>query len=163
MSQREGGASLDVTTPEPSTLATLRRGLLAILIAGVIGMGAELLLIGHVEGVLQLMPVTLLGVGAITLGWVAGAPSRASARTAQIVMALFVVSGAAGVVLHYRGNAAFELEMYPKMSGVELVRETLTGATPVLAPGSMTLLGLVGLAVTFRHPALRRRVDDSRL
>lgn len=32
------------------------------------------------------------------------------------------------------------------MSGLELVRETLTGATPVLAPGSMILLGLVGLA-----------------
>jgi hypothetical protein len=36
--------------------------------------------------------------------------------------------------------------MYPAMAGVELVRKTLSGATRVLAPGSMALLGLVGLA-----------------
>jgi hypothetical protein len=39
--------------------------------------------------------------------------------------------------------------MYPTMSGVPLIVSTLTGATPVLAPGSMSLLGLVGLAVTY--------------
>jgi hypothetical protein len=36
-----------------------------------------------------------------------------------------------------------------------LISKTLTGATPVLAPGSMSLLGFVGLAFTYRHPALR--------
>ena len=36
--------------------------------------------------------------------------------------------------------------MYPSMAGMKLVRDTLTGATPVLAPGSMALLRLVGLA-----------------
>jgi hypothetical protein len=40
------------------------------------------------------------------------------------------------------------------MMGFELVRNTLTGATPVLAPGSMSLLGLVGLAQVYRHPSL---------
>ena len=50
-------------------------------------------------------------------------------------MALFVLSGGIGVALHYRGNVEFELEMYPSLSGLELVRKTLTGATPVLAPG----------------------------
>ena len=59
-----------------------------------------------------------------------------------------VASGLAGVILHYRGNEAFELEMYPTLSGAALVFETITGATPVLAPGSMALLGLVGLAAT---------------
>ena len=68
-------------------------------------------------------------------------------------MLAFVASGGLGVALHYRGNEAFELEMYPSRAGFELVRETLTGATPVLAPGSMSLLGLVGLVVTYRHPS----------
>ena len=31
------------------------------------------------------------------------------------------------------------------MQGIELVQKVLTGATPVLAPGSMALLGLIGL------------------
>jgi hypothetical protein len=38
---------------------------------------------------------------------------------------------------------------------MSLISKTLTGATPVLAPGSMSLLGVVGLAFTYRHPALR--------
>ena len=58
-------------------------------------------------------------------------------------------------MLHYQGNTAFELEMYPDMAGLELVQKTLTGATPVLAPGSMALLGLVGLAAVLRHPLMQ--------
>ena len=46
--------------------------------------------------------------------------------------------------------------MYPAMGGLELVQKTLTGATPVLAPGSMTLLGLIGLTHTYKHPCLDR-------
>jgi hypothetical protein len=38
---------------------------------------------------------------------------------------------------------------------MSLVSKTLTGATPVLAPGSMSLLGLVGLAFAYRHPVLQ--------
>jgi len=34
----------------------------------------------------------------------------------------------------------------PSTSGLQLVQETATGATPVLAAGSMALLGMVGLA-----------------
>jgi len=36
----------------------------------------------------------------------------------------------------------------------QTVEQILTGATPVLAPGSLSLIGLVGLAHTYRHPAL---------
>jgi hypothetical protein len=39
------------------------------------------------------------------------------------------------------------------MSGLELIRKVASGATPVLAPGTMSLLGVVGLLHTFRHPA----------
>ena len=73
-------------------------------------------------------------------------------RALQIAMALFVAAGALGVGLHYDGNVEFELEITPAMSGFELVREALTGATPVLAPGAMALLGLIGFAHAYRHP-----------
>jgi hypothetical protein len=43
--------------------------------------------------------------------------------------------------------------MYPTMEGAELIRKTMTGATPVLAPGTMALLGIVGLTYAYRHPA----------
>lgn len=140
---------------ELSTLASIRRFLLGALFVGVAGMGTELLLIGHVEGLLQLAPVVLLGLGLVVAGWHAWSAGAVSARVLQTTMVLFVISGLAGVILHYRGNVEFELEMYPTLGGIDLVRETLTGATPVLAPGSMTLLGLVGLVQTYRHPRLR--------
>ena len=143
--------------PEASALAALRRLLLATVILGTAGMGTELLLIGHVEGQLQRLPVFLLAAAWPSLIWLAVAPSRAAVRWVQLLMTLSTVSGAVGVSLHYYGNTAFELEMYPDLAGLALAQKALTGATPVLAPGSMTLLGLVGLAVTFRHPLIHMR------
>jgi hypothetical protein len=127
-------------------LAGLRRFLILTVMVGTVGMSLELLFIGHVEDALQLVPVVLLLAGLVALAWHRSRASRATARGVRLLMALFVASGLLGVGLHYRGNHEFELEMYPSMAGVELVRATLTGATPVLAPGSMALLGLVGLA-----------------
>jgi hypothetical protein len=100
--------------------------------------------------------VVLLALACLSLVWMAAAPGRAAVRTVQALMTLTAVSGVVGVVLHYRGNTAFELEMYPDLAGFELVQKTLTGATPVLAPGSMTLLGLVGLATVLHHPLIRK-------
>jgi hypothetical protein len=137
-------------TDDNGVLSRVRTYLLAIVAFGSAGMGVELLLLGHVEGIAQWIPVALLAVGCSVLVWHGRARSAASARALQITMVLFVVSGVAGVVLHYRGNVAFELEMYPTMAGTELVARTLTGATPVLAPGSMALLGLVGVMSVYR-------------
>ena len=69
-------------------------------------------------------------------------------------MVLFVLSGFTGQWLHYQGNVEFELEMYPSRQGLELVWEALGGAYPSLAPGTMILFGLLGLAACIRHPAL---------
>lgn len=124
-------------------------------------MGTELLLIGHHESMQQRIPLVLLGAGILVVGWHAAAPGRASVRTLQGVMALCLASGIVGVGLHYQGNTEFELEMYPTMRGYELVEKTLTGATPVLAPGSMALLGLIGLTHIYRHPALHGGAEAS--
>jgi hypothetical protein len=140
---------------EPQALAAVRRFLLATILLGVAAMDVELLLLGHVEGFGQLAPVVLLACGLAVLVWHAITPRAATVRAVQLVMMLFVVSGVAGIVLHYRGNAEFELEMYPSLGGTELIGKTLTGATPVLAPGSMALLGLAGLVHAYQHP--RRR------
>ena len=140
----------------------IRRCLLLTLALGMGGMTTELLLIGHVESVQQLIPVVLLGLGVLVLGWHAAAPRAITVRTLQVTMVLFLLSGVVGVGLHYRGNLEFELEMYPSMRGFEMIPKTLTGATPVLAPGSMTLLGLIGLTYSYRHPCLYTNAQSSR-
>ena len=129
--------------------SAIRRYLLLTLAVGMAGMTTELLLIGHVESVQQLIPVVLLGLGAAVLAWHAAAPRAITVRTLQVTMVLFLLSGLVGVSLHYRGNLEFELEMYPTLAGLELIGKTLTGATPVFAPGTMALLGGIGLLASY--------------
>jgi len=129
--------------------------LAAIFLFGSIGTALELLLLEHTEGIWQNLPLALVGLGCLALGVLAIRPATAGLRAFQLTMWLFVASGLIGVLLHYQGNVAFELELNPEGSGWELFWESLKGATPSLAPGTMTLLGALGLAYTYRHPARR--------
>lgn len=137
-----------------STAGALRTALLGLFLLGVLGTTAELILLGHFEDTWQVAPLALSGASVAVVAWYAVARSSASIQTFRGLMVLFLASGVTGTFLHYRANMEFELEMYPGMQGVALFRESITGAFPALAPGSMCLFGLIGLAWTFRHPAL---------
>jgi len=130
-------------------LTRVRKLLLSLLAVGALGTSFELLLIGHFEEITQIVPLVLLAAGLAAAAWHL-ASARASIAALRWLMVLFVVSGAVGIALHYRGNAEFELEMYPSMGGTELMGKTLTGATPVFAPGTMALLGGLGLVASYR-------------
>ena len=132
----------------------MRRLVLVIFVLGLLGTGAELLLLQHYEDAWQLAPLALIAAALIMLvlhGLSAGA---ATVRGMQALMTLFIVSGALGAWLHFKANTEFELEMNPALAGFSLFRESLSGATPALAPGTMIELGLIGLAYTYRHPRL---------
>lgn len=110
-----------------------------------LGTGVELVLLGHTEQRWQWVPVVLTFSGSLAAA-AYGMTRRAIGRRAfQATMILFVVSGAVGLALHYRGNVEFALEMEPSARGWALMKEALTGATPALAPGTMMLLGAIGL------------------
>jgi hypothetical protein len=138
-----------ITIDDDGVLARVRKLLLSLLAVGTLGTSLELLLIGHFEAITQLVPLVLLAAGFATAVWHL-ASGRASVPALRWLMTLFVVSGAVGIALHYRGNVEFELEMYPSISGTELIGKTLTGATPVFAPGTMALLGGLGLVASYR-------------
>lgn len=140
-----------------AALATLRRFLLILFVIGVVGTGLELVLLGHTEDVWQLSPLVLMALSLVVLGWRLRDRRAACLQWFQGIMGMFVLSGLVGLWLHYEGNMEFEREMYPSLTGVELFLESLTGATPTLAPGTMLELGLLGFAYTYRHPDLARR------
>ena len=149
------------TPPSPGrTLTIIRAILLGGLVLGVLGTSAELLLLGHFDGWKQLIPLVLLAIAAFVLVWHAANRGPAPIRALQLLMLLFVVSGAFGVLFHYRGNVEFELEMYPTTAGLQLFKKAMTGATPALAPGAMVLLGLVGWAYTIGHPRVHGGVGN---
>jgi hypothetical protein len=130
-------------------LRIARRVTLLILVLAMVGILGELLLIEHFEDPWQILPLALLMIGFAALAWHARAPSMASARTLRAVMALFVLAGLLGILLHYQGNVEFELEQNPGASRWDLFREAVQGATPALAPGVMVQLGLLGLLYAF--------------
>jgi hypothetical protein len=142
-------------TANDATLKKLRSFLLAIFVIGLLGAGAELLLLEHTEDFKQWIPLLLMLLSLLVLGWHLTTRNRASLRVFQTTMLLFVISGLAGLFLHYQANIEFELEMYPSLKGVELFWKAIKGTTPpALAPGTMNVLGLLGLAYSYRHPAL---------
>ena len=130
-----------------------RHLLLGLLLIGMIGTNLELLLLGHTEEFAQWAPLALLALGTVA-ALLCVRPRPAAIRTLRVVMIGFLITGVAGLVLHYRGNAEFELERVPTLGGLELVWEAVRGATPALAPGAMILIGLMGLLFCYRHPGL---------
>jgi len=137
------------------TIATIRGILLAILVLGMLGTGAELLLIKHTEDPKQWIPLLLISSSFFVLIWHAAQRRRLSLRFFQAVMIAFIAAGVAGFYFHYRGSVEFKLESKPSLKGWALFWEAMgSKAPPPLAPGVMIQLGLIGLAYAYRHPVL---------
>lgn len=143
-----------------ATLPLIRRGLLVILTLGLGGTILELLLLRHTEGFWQLVPLVLLSLALLTLGWYGVSRKAAPLRLLSGIMWLFLLSGIVGTIQHFRGNISFEQESDPSLTGLALYHRALEGATPSLAPGTMVQLGLVGLLFLLRHPLLSRTSRD---
>jgi hypothetical protein len=132
-----------------------RRILLAILLLGVFGISAELLLLKHTEDATQWIPLVLNDAVVVMSAVVVFKPSSAAIRLFQLVMLLLIISGAVGMYLHLQANMEFQLEMDATLTGWALLKKSIVAkAPPALAPGAMIQLGLIGLAYTFKHPAL---------
>lgn len=137
-------------------LGVIRAFLLGIFLLGIGGIAVELVLLEHYDDFWQWTPYVLFGASLAVLVWYAVTRTGAAIRAFRAMMILFLASGAFGIFLHYDGNVEFEREMSPDVTGWPLFWEAIRGATPALAPGAMVQLGLIGLAFTIRHPALRR-------
>jgi hypothetical protein len=144
------------TRGEGESARRLRAFVLALLVLGQVGVLAELIVLNHFEDSWQLVPFVLIGLGLGTIVWYLCGGGVPSLRLLQGLMVLFVVAGAAGIVLHYRGNLEFQLDIDASQHGWALFKKVIHAkAPPALAPGAMAQLGLLGLTFTFRHPGLK--------
>jgi hypothetical protein len=137
------------------------RGVLLVLVAvGSIGLIGELLLLEHFDEWTQWAPLVVLAatLPCAALLWLR--PARWSLRAFRWMMITLCLTGAAGLWLHFAGNRAFEREIDAQQDGWLLLWRSLRGATPALAPGAMIQLGLLGLVLTWRHPATTNATDD---
>lgn len=148
---------IPITMFEDATVVMIRKILLAILFLGMLGSGAELLLLKHTEDVWQWIPLVLLAAGLITCAWHGVSGGTSATRLMRWLMIGFIIGGGLGIFFHYQGLAEFKLESNPSLAGWDLVWQAIRGKTPpLLAPGAMIQLGLVGFAYTYKHPALSR-------
>ena len=135
----------------------LRRWILIILVLGLLGTVTELVLLEHYEQPLQFVPLVLIVAALGVLWWEFRRRDVASRRAMQIVMALFVLAGFGGFAAHFYGSAEYQLELNPDMSNWELLEKILRAkAPPLLAPGMMLQLGLLGLAYVFSDSKLSK-------
>jgi hypothetical protein len=135
----------------------LRRWIAVILVLGLLGTVTELVLLEHYEQPLQFVPLVLIVAALGVLWWEARRHNLASRRAMQVVMALFVLAGFVGFAAHFQGSAEYQLELNPDMNSWELLEKILRAkAPPLLAPGMMLQLGLLGLAYVFSDPKLSK-------
>jgi len=131
--------------------------LLALVFVGIVGLIAELLLLGHYDSLTQWIPLAMLGAGLASTIAVVVRESRGTVRAFQLVMAMFVLGGALGLYFHFSGNVEWALERNPDLGGIQLIWKALRGAVPGLAPGALAQVGLIGLVWAYRHPLLTSR------
>ncbi len=142
---------------DTAALERLRLWIVGIIVLGLVGTLTELILLEHDEQALQFVPLVLMGLGALTLIWHFAAKSNASLRSLQVVMGLFVLSGFAGMVAHFNGSMEYQLELNPDLSLWELLDKiTHAKAPPLLAPGMMIQMGLLGLAYAYTDLRYRK-------
>jgi hypothetical protein len=142
---------------ESLALSRVRRLIRLLVAFGMLGTSVELLLLAHTEDTNQLMPFIAMVLSLLALIWRTVSGSPASVRAVQFAMALMLIAGAVGVVLHYRANMEFQLDIDPSLGGFTLFKTVLEAKSPpALAPGNMALLGLFGLVSVYRDPALQK-------
>jgi hypothetical protein len=139
---------------------SLRQLVLALVLVGIAGLEIELALLRHAGSLTQWIPHICLLLGLVVTAAVYVKARRPVLRAFQWIMVVYLVVGAVGVYLHYRGNVEFALERDPSLSGLRLFWKALRGATPALAPGALAQLGLLGLLYTYGHPSLTMSDSD---
>jgi uncharacterized membrane protein YbaN (DUF454 family) len=131
---------------ETTRMERMRQLLFAVLLMGLAGTGGELALTGHYEDFWQKAPLVLLAAALVVSFVVALSPAAWAVLLMRLLMGLCILAGMLGTYFHYESNAEFVTEITPGLSGFELLSAALTRPMPPpLAPGTMIMLGLLGL------------------
>lgn len=128
--------------------AKITRLILIAIVFMSVGLSIELYLLEHYEGILQFIPIICVSLGLILSLILFKFRNTTIQILFHISLILMVASGLAGIFLHLKANYEFEKEIRPSINGIDLFMESLSGALPSLAPGSLILLALIGYSYT---------------
>ncbi|NQV72850.1 hypothetical protein HQ496_06990 [bacterium] len=114
---------------------------------------AELALTGHTEGFFQLIPFVVSGLSLLMIGVWWFRKSSWSLWLTRVVMLVSCAASFLGVIKHFQHNLEFELEIRPGAVWTNVFMETISGASPLLAPGILFLAGVMVLAALHKWPS----------
>ncbi len=126
-----------------NTIAIRKLIVVALLFMG-IGTGLELYLLDHYEDTLQLLPIICILTSILLFAALLFKNSNGLQLAFKLVLVATALSGLVGTFLHLKANYEFESEMKPTADTWSVLVESLSGALPALAPGSMILFSLIG-------------------
>lgn len=120
--------------------------LAAAMFAGTI---AELIAAKHYQDAVQFVPFALCAIGlvAVAVAW-----ARQDGRTLFAVRAVLIVIALGslwGIWEHVEGNLEFVHEVRPHADTATVIRSTLQGGAPILAPAALAAAAAVGIAATY--------------
>lgn len=136
-----------------------RQFLLWLTIALCVGIVAELLLTGHYKAPLQLVPIGMCVLAAVSAGAMLVRPNAKTIGLLRAVMVVMALAGILGAYQHLTGNLEFAQEVNAAKANAAPVVTALTGANPALAPGALGVTALIALAATYFHPALDKQTS----
>ena len=127
----------------------LRRFLLLLTLFIFAGTVAELLLEDHTQEALQFVPFILCALGFIAVMGVLLRPQRSTLLVLRVVMIIVGAGGVVGSLIHLLRNIAFEQEIRPNAALMDAILAGFKGASPLFAPGLLTIAALLALAATY--------------
>lgn len=125
-------------------------GVAALIAVGTFG---ELVLAEHTADPVQWLPFVLLAIGLGAILGVVFAPNPTTIRVLRGVSVLLVVGSTFGIWEHLEHNYAFEAEIRPEVGPTAWIWEAVFGASPLLAPGMVGVIGLLAALATLGAPA----------
>jgi hypothetical protein len=153
-------SAADALSPS-EVLSRLRLFLLVLSVMLFGGTLVELFLIEHWQDAIQLIPFVLCGLGMLAVLAALLRPRRATLLALRVLMVAVALGSLFGIYEHVTDNLALQREINPGQPTSELVLNTLGGANPLLAPGTLAVAAVLALAVTYRHPSLSKAGADA--
>jgi len=130
-------------------LKNLRTFLLGFSIFIFAGSVVELLFLNHTREPLQWTPFFLIALGIILDTLMLVKPTDGILKAMRLGMWIIVLGGVIGMAVHVAGNLE---EMRQITNFWQMLREGLGGRNPFLAPGVLSMAGVMALAAGYQYP-----------
>lgn len=125
---------------------------LLLLLSSLLFAGAllELWLVNHTEDKIQWLAFVLSGLGLLVTLVALTLRTRITVGILRACMILVIGGSLFGIYEHVSNNIAFEREIQPNSTSSHLIWKGLSGANPLLAPGTLAVAALLALAGTYK-------------